>query len=195
MKLALLIIYSFILGSIPFGLIIARMKGIDPRKVGSGNIGTTNILRSVGKMAGILTLFGDSLKGVAAVAIGRTLNVGSPYEGILGISAIAGHNFSLFLGFKGGKGVATSLGVVLIYMPQAGIIAITIWLATALITRYSSLGALIAFGQLPVTAFMLGEGKEKIAISGIISLFIFLRHINNIKRLIKGTERKIGEKT
>ncbi|MBI4824758.1 MAG: glycerol-3-phosphate 1-O-acyltransferase PlsY [Nitrospirae bacterium] len=194
MKLTLLIIYSFILGSIPFGLIIARMKGIDPRKVGSGNIGATNILRSAGRMAGILTLLGDSLKGVAAVAIGRALGVGAFYEGILGISAIAGHNFSLFLGFRGGKGVATSLGAVLIYMPQAGMIAIAIWLLVALITRYSSLGALVTFAFLPLIAFMLGEGREKIVIAGIISLFIFIRHIGNIKRLLKGTERGFGEK-
>lgn len=194
MKTALLIIYSFLLGSIPFGLLLSRMKGIDLTKVGSGNIGATNVLRTAGKVPALLTLLGDCLKGVAAVAVGHALGVGPLYEGILGVAAILGHDFSVFLRFKGGKGVATSLGVILIYMPQAGILTIIIWLAAAIATRYSSLGALISFGVLPINVLVFGYGNEKVIISAVISLLLIFRHSENIKRLLKGTEGRIGGK-
>src|SRR3989304_1398915 len=139
MKPVLLIIYSYLLGSIPFGMVLAKMKGVDLRKVGSGNIGATNVLRAMGKGPALMTLLGDLLKGTAAVAAAKMLGVGAFYEGLAGLAAIAGHNFPVFLRFRGGKGVATSLGVILIYMPQVGILTVALWLATALITRYSSL--------------------------------------------------------
>ncbi len=193
-RTAILIIYSFLLGSIPFGSVIADMKGIDLRKVGSGNIGATNVLRAAGKGAAFLTLLGDMLKGVFAVALAKMLGVGPIFEGIAGIAAIAGHNFSLFLKFRGGKGVATSLGVILIYMPQAGILTVIAWLIVVVITRYSSLGAILSLGSLPLTGFLMGYPGEKLALAGVISALIIIRHLENIKRLIKGTERRIGEK-
>lgn len=195
MKIALLIPFAFILGSIPFGIIIAKVMGIDLKKIGSGNIGATNVLRSLGKGPAALTLLGDILKGTAAVAIGRYLSVGSAYEGIIGLSAILGHNFSLFLGFKGGKGVATSIGVLLIYSPQVAIFTLIIWLMVVLMTRYSSLGAIVAFGLLPVNVFLFEDSEMKLIISALITLLILLRHIGNIERLIRGTERKIGERS
>lgn len=194
-KIALLIPFAFILGSIPFGIIIAKVMGIDLKKIGSGNIGATNVLRSLGKGPAALTLLGDILKGTAAVAIGRYLSVGSAYEGIIGLSAILGHNFSLFLGFKGGKGVATSIGVLLIYSPQVAIFTLIIWLMVVLMTRYSSLGAIVAFGLLPVNVFLVDYSEMKLIISAVITLLILLRHIGNIERLIRGTERKIGERS
>ena len=194
MKIALLIPFAFILGSIPFGIIIAKVMGIDLKKIGSGNIGATNVLRSLGKGPAALTLLGDILKGTAAVAIGRYLSVGPAYEGIIGLSAILGHNFSLFLGFKGGKGVATSIGVLLIYSPQVAIFTLIIWLMVVLMTRYSSLGAIVAFGLLPVNVFLVDYSEMKLIISALITLLILLRHIGNIERLIRGTERKIGER-
>lgn len=195
MKIALLIPFAFILGSIPFGIIIAKVMGIDLKKIGSGNIGATNVLRALGKGPAALTLLGDILKGTAAVAIGRYLSVGPAYEGIIGLSAILGHNFSLFLGFKGGKGVATSIGVLLIYSPQVAIFTLIIWLMVVLMTRYSSLGAIVAFGLLPVNVFLFDYSDMKLIISAMITLLILLRHIRNIERLIKGTERKIGEQS
>ena len=195
MKIALLIPFAFILGSIPFGIIIAKVMGIDLKKIGSGNIGATNVLRSLGKGPAALTLLGDILKGTAAVAIGRYLSVGSAYEGIIGLSAILGHNFSLFLGFKGGKGVATSIGVLLIYSPQVAILTLIIWLMVVLMTRYSSLGAIVAFGLLPVNVFLVDYSEMKLIISALITLLILLRHIGNTERLIRGTERKIGERS
>lgn len=195
MKIALLIPFAFILGSIPFGIIIAKVMGIDLKKIGSGNIGATNVLRSLGKGPAALTLLGDILKGTAAVAIGRYLSVGPAYEGIIGLSAILGHNFSLFLGFKGGKGVATSIGVLLIYSPQVAIFTLIIWVMVVLMTRYSSLGAIVAFGLLPVNVFLVDYSEIKLIISALITLLILLRHIGNIERLIRGTERKIGERS
>lgn len=190
-----LMILSFLIGSIPTGLLIARTKGIDLRKVGSGNIGATNVLRAVGKEAALFTLIGDIAKGVLPVAIGKFFGLGIFDAGILGISSILGHNFSLFLKFKGGKGVATSIGVLLAFSPHVALLTITIWLLTARWTRYSSLSALIAFGLLPLSIYMLDYSKEKMIIAVVIAGLIFVRHTANIKRLMQGTESKIGEKT
>lgn len=190
----LLIIISFLLGSLPFGVIIAKVKGVDLKKVGSGNIGATNVLRTLGKWPAVLTLLGDILKGTAAVAVGRYLSVGPVYEGIMGLFAILGHNFSLFLGFRGGKGVATSLGVLFIYSPQVGLFTLIIWLVVVLMTRYSSLGAVVSFGLLPINILLFAYTKEKLIISIVITALLLLRHAGNISRLMKGTERKIGER-
>ncbi|MEW6740525.1 MAG: glycerol-3-phosphate 1-O-acyltransferase PlsY [Nitrospirota bacterium] len=189
-----LIILSFLIGSIPTGLLIAKTKGIDLRKVGSGNIGATNVLRAVGKEAALFTLLGDIAKGALPVAIGKFFGLGIFDVGILGISAILGHNFSLFLKFKGGKGVATSIGVLLAFSPHVALLTITLWLLTARWTRYSSLSALIAFGLLPLSIYMLDYSKEKMIIAVAITVLIYIRHAANIKRLMQGTESKIGEK-
>lgn len=186
---------AFLIGSIPTGLLIAKTKGIDLRRVGSGNIGATNVLRAVGKEAALVTLLGDIAKGVVPVAIGKFLGFGVFDAGILGISAILGHNFSLFLKFKGGKGVATSIGVLLAFSPYVALLTITFWLLTARWTRYSSLSALVAFGLLPLSIYMLDYSKGKMIIAVAIAGLIFIRHTTNIKRLIQGTESKIGEKT
>ena len=132
----LLVIIAFFLGSIPFGIIVAKIKGVDLKKVGSGNIGATNVLRSLGKWPAALTLFGDILKGTVAVAIGKFLGVGPVYEGLIGLSAILGHNFSIFLGFRGGKGVATSFGVLFIYTPQVAVITVIMWIIIVILTKY-----------------------------------------------------------
>lgn len=190
-----LIILSFLIGSIPTGLLIARTMGIDLRKVGSGNIGATNVLRAVGKEAALFTLLGDIAKGAVPVAIAKALALDASDTGILGLSAILGHNFSLFLRFKGGKGVATSIGVLLAFSAHVALFTITIWLLTARWTRYSSLSALIAFGLLPLSIYMLDYSKEKMIIAITITVLIFVRHTTNIKRLIQGTESKIGEKS
>ncbi|MEW6675347.1 MAG: glycerol-3-phosphate 1-O-acyltransferase PlsY [Nitrospirota bacterium] len=192
-KILLLIICSFILGSIPFGVIIAKIKGVDLKKIGSGNIGATNVLRSLGKGPAAITLLGDVLKGTAAVAIGRYFGLGLFYEGLVGLSAILGHNFSIFLGFKGGKGVATSIGVIALYAPQTTLFTLIIWLAVVLITRYSSMGALVSFGLLPVNIAIF-DSKEKLPVAILITVFIVIRHRENIRRLIDGTERKVGQR-
>lgn len=192
-KYVLLLLVSFILGSIPFGIIIAKAKGVDLKKAGSGNIGATNVLRSLGKLPALLTLLGDVLKGTAAVAIGKYFGVGTVFEGIIGFAAILGHNFSIFLGFRGGKGVATSMGVLGIYSPKTALFTFIIWLVVVISTKYSSLGALVSFGLLPVN-ILLFDDKGKLFTAVLITIFIFTRHRDNIQRLIKGTERRIGQR-
>ena len=195
MLIIALLIISFIVGSIPFGIIIAKAKGVDLNKVGSGNIGATNVLRSIGKGPAALTLLGDILKGTLAVAMGVYFGVGLWYQGLMGIFAILGHNFSVFLKFRGGKGVATSLGVLIIYAPTPALLTIAIWLIVAIFTRYSSLGAIISFGLLPLNIYLFDfENKEKLLIAVCISVFIIMRHGDNIMRLLKGAERKIGQR-
>ena len=186
---------SFIIGSVPVGVVIAGIKGVDLRKVGSGNIGATNVLRAMGKIPAILTLAGDMLKGVVPVIAGRYFFDNPAIVWVIGLSAILGHNFSIFLGFKGGKGVATSIGVILVYSPVAGAITIAAWLVTAFITRYSSMGAMIAFGILPLSIYLFDYSAEKVIISVMIAVLLMLRHAGNIKRLIEGTESKIGVRT
>jgi len=193
-KNIILLIAAFVLGSIPFGIITAKVKGIDLKKVGSGNIGATNVLRSLGRWPAVITLLGDILKGTLAVAIGKYSGVEPLYEGLIGIAAILGHNFSIFLGFRGGKGVATSLGVLLMYTPHVALVTLIVWIGVVLFTKYSSLGAIVSFALLPLNIMLFDfQDKTKIIISILISLFIIIRHKDNIKRLMKGTERKIGQ--
>jgi len=193
LKILLLSLAAFVIGSIPTGLIIAKSKGIDLKQKGSGNIGATNVLRTTGKWPAVLTLCGDILKGAAAVLLAKYFETGVLYEGVIGICSILGHNFSLFLKFKGGKGVATSLGVLSIYSPYAALFTLLLWLLTVLITKYSSLGALVSFGFLPVSMILFDTGK-KLPIALAITLMMFLRHKENISRLVRGTELKVGKK-
>lgn len=190
----LFMLLSFAVGSIPVGPLIASVKGIDLRKVGSGNIGATNVLRAMGKTHAFLTLLGDILKGTIVVVVAKALFNNHAVEGIIGLSAILGHNFSVFLGFRGGKGVATSIGVLLAYAPKVAIITILLWLTVAFITRYSSMGAIVSFGLLPVNIYFFDYSKEKLIVSVIITVLLMFRHIDNISRLIKGTEQRIGER-
>ena len=191
----ILLALSFLVGSIPFGIIVAKAKGVDLRKVGSGNIGATNVLRSVGKWPAAVTLLGDIMKGTLAVALGRYAGADPLFEGLFGIAAILGHNFSIFLKFRGGKGVATSIGVLLMYSPLVACITITLWLIVSAITKYSSLGALVSFGLLPFNIFLFDFAqKEKLFIGVGITLLLLIRHTDNMNRLIRGTERKIGQR-
>ena len=194
-KNILLFVLSFILGSVPFGIIMGKVKGVDLKRVGSGNIGATNVLRSIGALPAVLTLLGDILKGTLAVSTGRYFGVGTLYEGLIGVSAILGHNFSLFLGFRGGKGVATSLGVLVLYTPKVAFITLIIWLVTVFFTKYSSMGAIVSFTLLPANIVLFDYDKTKLFITILIALFILIRHKDNIKRLIHGSEKKIGERT
>lgn len=194
MKALLLASLAFLLGSLPTGLLIAKVRGVNLKETGSGNIGATNVLRTTGKGPALLTLIGDSAKGAVAVLIARYFGAGVFFEGVVGLCAVLGHNFSLFLKFRGGKGVATSLGVLTIYSPQTGLFTIIIWLMTVLITRYSSLGALVSFGLLPLSALVL-DSREKVPVLFLMTLLIFVRHKDNIRRIIKGTEPRIGART
>ncbi|MHB2265125.1 glycerol-3-phosphate 1-O-acyltransferase PlsY [Aliihoeflea sp. PC F10.4] len=186
------LLFGYLLGSIPFGLVLTRLAGLgDVRSIGSGNIGATNVLRTGNKKLAAATLLLDALKGTAAVVIANQYGVGLGI--IAGFSAFLGHLFPVWLGFKGGKGVATYLGILLAISGLASLVFAIIWIATAYLTRYSSLSALIACVAVPITLLMLGFGDAAIAFS-IMSLIVFAKHRANISRLISGTESRIGSK-
>jgi glycerol-3-phosphate acyltransferase PlsY len=191
----LAIILSYLLGAVPFGLIFSRLfSNVDVRSVGSGNIGATNVLRAAGKKAAVLTLFADALKGLVPVLIAKALFHDDVTTVLSGAAAILGHNFPVYLKFKGGKGVATSYGVVLAVAPGIGLACLAVWLMAAFVWRYSSLSALLSFALYPVLTFITSAGSGPL---GLLSLFIFgmiyYRHRENIKRLLAGTESKIGK--
>jgi glycerol-3-phosphate acyltransferase PlsY len=184
---------GYLLGSVPFGIVIARIFGLgDLRKLGSGNIGATNVLRTGNKTAALLTLILDSGKGAAAVLIARALAAEDAVQ-LAGGAAFLGHCFPIWLKFKGGKGVATFLGLLLAYFFPLGLAACATWAATAAIMRISSLSALTAALLAPVWAGMLGL-PQAIAMTLALATLIFIRHRPNIERLIAGTEPKIGSK-
>jgi glycerol-3-phosphate acyltransferase PlsY len=184
---------AYVLGSIPFGLLVARALGEkDPRTAGSKNIGFTNVLRVSGKKAGILTLVGDIGKGVAAAVLAQTLGAPRPWVLLISLAVVLGHIFSVFLAFKGGKGVATALGAILGIEPFLGFCLLGIWIGTVIIFKYSSGGALAAFFGFPILAFFLKGDMQLFLFSICILGLIVYGHAENIGRLIKGTEPKIN---
>lgn len=189
--LILVSIGSYLVGAIPFGLFFSKIWGVDPRKAGSKNIGATNVLRTAGILPAILTLVFDISKGGIAVVIARMLEVNPPW--IAGLAAIIGHNFPVYLDFKGGKGVATSIGTMVVLYPLGGASVIAIWLIVAAITRYSSLAALVSLGVSPVIFTLLSK-SDMIGFTVAIAVLAFMRHRDNIKRLLSGTEKKIGDR-
>ncbi len=191
MKIVLISIIAYLVGAIPFGLIFGKLKGIDPRSLGSKNIGATNVLRTAGPIPAIFTLIFDVSKGGFAVLLARLLNAEPSW--IPGLFAIIGHNFPVYLGFRGGKGVATSIGTILVLYPPAGIIVTGIWITVALITRYSSLSAIISLCLSPLV-FTLLKKIDMIGFTIAVAMLAIIRHRENIKRLMSGTEKRIGEK-
>jgi glycerol-3-phosphate acyltransferase PlsY len=190
-----LLAVGYLLGSIPFGVLIARgAGGVDLRGVGSGNIGATNVLRAVGKGAAALTLVGDIGKGALAVALARWTGAGDAVVAAAGLAAVLGHLFPVWSGFRGGKGVATTLGAVLGGMPSVGGSLLLVWVAVAAITRYSSLAALVAIAAMPLLVWLLDGRPAMLALSGALLVLVFVRHRENIGRLLAGTEGKIGQK-
>ncbi len=190
----LLLAGSFLLGSVPFGLIFTRASGLDITKEGSGNIGATNVMRTVGKKQAALTLICDLLKGTAPVAAGIWLGVGYQMVGAMGLAAVLGHDFSVFRGFRGGKGVATSIGVMLLYTPAAGLVAVAVWFVTVYLTRVSAMGALAGFAALPAAVWAFAYEWEKLLLSAIISVLLYVRHITNIKQMLDRSRENSGEK-
>ncbi|MGD9545696.1 MAG: glycerol-3-phosphate 1-O-acyltransferase PlsY [Methylocystis sp.] len=183
---------GYLLGSIPFGLLLTRLAGTtDLRSIGSGNIGATNVLRTGRKDLAAATLLLDGLKGVAAVLIGASL---SPEGGMIaGLAAFIGHIAPVWLHFKGGKGVATFLGVLFGLSWPAALIFCVVWLSAAALSRYSSLGALTASVAAPVALFLLGHRAEALFVAAMAAI-VFYRHRENIARLRAGTETRIGQK-
>jgi len=191
----LLIGGAYLLGGIPFGILAARMGGgVDLRRVGSGNIGATNVLRTVGKGAAVLTLAGDIGKGALAVGLARLTDAPPAVVAGTALAAVLGHLFPVFAGFRGGKGVATMLGVVLAAMPAVGGLLLVVWLATAWRWRYSSLAALASAAALPPLAWGLDGRAPMLALAGALCGLVAWRHRDNIRRLRQGTEGRIGQR-
>jgi glycerol-3-phosphate acyltransferase PlsY len=188
---ALLLGYG--LGSIPFGVILTRLFGAgDLRKIGSGNIGATNVLRTGRKGLAAATLILDALKGVVAVLIGARLGHG--LDLVAGVAAFYGHLYPVWLKFRGGKGVATMMGLCFVLDWRVGLIYALVWLGTIAVTRISSVGGMAAALSAPIAAFIFGEGNLALMMTAL-ALTIFWKHQDNIQRLASGTEPRIGQKS
>ncbi|MBF0623303.1 MAG: glycerol-3-phosphate 1-O-acyltransferase PlsY [Magnetococcales bacterium] len=189
------VVGAYLLGSVPFGLLVTLASGAgDIRTRGSGNIGATNVLRTAGRLPGALALVLDMAKGGLPVWMAlEMLGEGAPGVAATAAAAFLGHLYPIFLKFRGGKGVATALGVFLAWTPLAGLGAALIWLAAARISRISSVGALAAFAGLPLLLAAQGQGHP-LAMAVGIALLIFHRHRDNIRRIRAGTEPRIGQK-
>jgi len=188
-----LIVFAYLLGSVPVGLLLSKIKGADPRAVGSGNIGATNVMRAAGKITGALTLIGDVLKGLIPVMIAFMLGEAKIIVTAAGLAAFLGHLFPVFLRFKGGKGVATALGVYLGLDPFAVLIAIIIFVLTIIKWGFVSLGSLVGVAAMPLLLYFLSAPVQYIYLVLIIGALIFIKHKDNIRRLVAGTENKIGK--
>ncbi|GAB1582285.1 glycerol-3-phosphate 1-O-acyltransferase PlsY [Phyllobacterium phragmitis] len=190
--LAAALVFGYLLGSISFGLILTRLAGLgDVRSIGSGNIGATNVLRTGNKKLAAATLLLDALKGTAAVLL--AWRWGPEFALAAGFGAFLGHLYPVWIGFKGGKGVATYLGVLIGFAWQGALVFAAVWLAVAFVTRYSSLSALIAAVAVPVALYFLGL-RDVALLFAIMSVIVFIKHRANIARLLNGTEGKIGAK-
>lgn len=206
LPLVVALVVGYLLGSLPFGVWVARAHGVDIFKVGSGNPGATNVKRSVGKKAGNLVFFLDFLKGVVATvwpllaarlagsdcACGGEQIERMAVAGMVG--SIIGHSFSCFIRFRGGKGVATSIGGLLALNWQVALIGVAVWVVAFYTTRYVSLGSILLAASLPVSAWLLGNTTFLTVFFGILGAFIILRHRANIQRLLAGTESKFAKK-
>jgi glycerol-3-phosphate acyltransferase PlsY len=186
-------VLAYLLGSVPFGIVITRAMGLgDLRQIGSGNIGATNVLRTGNKPAAFATLLLDSGKGAIAVLLARWVFADDAAQ-LAGLAAFLGHLFPVWLGFKGGKGVATFLGILLALAFTVGLAACATWLVTAVVSRISSLSALVSSALSAIWATFLGHGDMALLIV-ILATLVFYRHLPNIERIRAGTEPKIGKK-
>lgn len=198
MEYLLVILGSYLVGSIPNGLIIGKtLYNVDLRQFGSKNIGATNAYRTLGLRPALMVFVTDALKGVLGVLIGQYIGETSIAQLLGGIAAIIGHNWSVFLGFKGGRGVATGLGVIAVISPKVTLIVFVVWAIIVYFTRYVSLASIVAAALVPITMWLLNARQEFLYFGIVAALFVIIRHRPNIERLLNGTESKIkaGSKT
>ncbi len=195
MSLPLLALLGYAIGSIPFSFLVARGFGVkDVRTVGSGNVGATNVMRSAGKLPGLLALLLDGSKGAVAVLLARQLTPVEAFVCASGISAMIGHLFPVWLGFRGGKGVATGAGLFLPLAPGALGIAVVTFVAAVAATRYVSLASMLASLALPVAAYLMGGSRTVAATALVAALMVVAKHHANLGRLARGVEPKLGAK-
>lgn len=189
------VIGSYLIGAIPTGLIVVRLlSGEDIRRHGSGNIGTVNVLRVAGPATAVVVLAVDIVKGLVPILLALRAEAPAWVVVLGGLAAIAGHNWSIFLGFQGGKGIATSFGVMLGLSWAAAAVAAAVWLVTVAVTRYSSLGSLLAVVSVPITLWRLRQPEEYVSFGVIAALFAIYRHRANLQRLVAGTELHITDR-
>ncbi|HEV3031212.1 MAG TPA: glycerol-3-phosphate 1-O-acyltransferase PlsY [Polyangia bacterium] len=182
---------AFVAGSIPFGLVVARAKGVDLRAVGSGNIGATNVARALGKPWAIVVLLADAAKGFVPVTLGQHLGLPARDVALAGLAAIVGHMFTIFLRGRGGKGVATSLGVALALSPPAAMCGFALYVVAFALFRLSSIGSLLGIWSFPVFATLLGGlARPYLVLATVVALLVTVRHRQNIARLLRGEEKK-----
>ncbi len=186
---------AYLLGSIPFGVIVARLNKVDLRQHGSGNIGATNVARTLGKKLGVLTLIGDALKGVVAVALADFLLSNPIHIASAGLFAFLGHLFPVFLKFRGGKGVATGLGVFLYLMPLSTLSSMAIFGITLWLWNFVSLSSIVAAASIPLLALFFSVELAYVALASVVAVLVIIRHHANISRLMKGTENRFPSKT
>jgi glycerol-3-phosphate acyltransferase PlsY len=191
MEKAAVVIVSYLVGSVSFGIIVSSLRGIDIRSVGSGNTGTSNILRALGQKDAALVLLGDALKGAGAAAIG-TLWVGGDFGWVALFAAVVGHSFPVWHGFRGGKSVATAIGGIAYLVPWAGAILAVVWIVILLVWKTASIGSLVAMGLLVPLVTLSGASTAAIAWSSVIAAFVIVRHASNIKNLVASSERQVN---
>jgi glycerol-3-phosphate acyltransferase PlsY len=190
----LVVAAGYLIGAIPTGLLIIKLlRGVDIRTVGSGNIGATNVYRVAGLPTALLVLVIDSLKGACPVLLARAAGAPSWAEVLAGLAAIIGHNWSVFLRLAGGKGVATSLGVLLALSPPAAAVAVAVWLAVVAATRYASLASILAIASVPVVMAVRREPADHLLFGGVALAFVVYRHRANLARLRAGAELRITD--
>jgi len=196
MKIVLIILSCYLLGSIPFGYIVGKLfKKIDIREHGSGNIGATNAFRILGPLLASLVVIGDIGKGIFSIYLAQYFNIDNLLIlTIAGLAVICGHDWSIFLGFKGGKGIATTFGVMFVLNPTISVLALMIWVVVVITTRYVSLSSIFAVISIFIFTILFKQPYEYIAFSAIILILGIFNHKDNIKRLKSKKERKIGEK-
>ena len=192
MEVYLLVLFAYLLGSVPTGYILGSLAGVDVRKAGSGNVGATNVARVVGKRHGILTLVADSAKGFIPIAVAFSLGLTLTATALVGAAAFLGHLYPVFLRFQGGKGVATALGVFLGLAPWATLVLVAIFVLVLLATRIVSLSSMLAAAFAPIVFWFFFHSPILTGTSLFIAVMIILRHRGNIQRLLLGTEPRLG---
>lgn len=190
----ILILAGYLLGAIPSGVVVGRLYGVDVRSVGSGNIGTANVLRAAGKQAAAFTMVGDMLKGLVPVVLAKIITDNEWVIAAVALAAVVGHCWPVFLGFKGGKGVATGAGTALGLAPLVGILMFALWWGVALVTKYTSLSALVVMVISPFIFILFGQPWPYVLYSVLGGAAVIYRHRTNVQALLAGTERKVGEK-
>jgi glycerol-3-phosphate acyltransferase PlsY len=194
MNTFIVLIAGYLLGSIPFAFLLARRhRGIDLRQAGSGNVGAANVLRMTTKKIGVSALALDVAKGIASVLVARQMDAGATGPAVAGIAAVLGHIYPVWLGFRGGKGVATTCGVFLILAPQATAIATLVFLTLVWWTRYISLGSVVASMILAPLAYLTGEHEVTVIAAMIVAAIVIHRHRSNLRRVFAGVERRLGQ--